>query len=40
MTSLKCIIPDCKNPAKEEIRQMSDEHVQPGTNSIIKCEDK
>ena len=40
MTSMKYIIPDCKNPAKEDIKRMSDERVQPGTNSIIKCEDK
>ena len=40
MASLKCIIPDCKNPAKEEIKRMSDERTQSVTHSSIKCEDK
>ena len=31
MASLKCIIPDCKNPVKEEMKRMSDEHIQSVT---------
>lgn len=38
--SLKCIVPDCKNPAKGEVKRMSDERIQSFTNSIIKHEDK
>ena len=40
MASLKCTIPDCKNPAKEEIKLMSDECIQSVTHSSIKHEDK
>ena len=32
MASLNCIIPDCKNPAKEEIKRMSHERMQSVTN--------
>ena len=28
MGSLKCIIPDCKNPAEGEMNRMSDERIQ------------
>ena len=38
--SLKCIVPDCKNPAKGEVKRMSDERIQSFTNSVIKHEDK
>ena len=40
IASLTCIIPDCKNQAKEEIKRMSDEHIQSVTHSSIKCENK
>ena len=40
MASLKCIIPNCKNPAKEERKRMSDERIQSVTHSSIKREDK
>ena len=40
MALLKCIIPDCKIPAKEEIKWMSDEPTQSVIHSSIKYEDK
>ena len=40
MASLKCIDPDCKNPAKEEIKRMSDKLIQSVAHSRITCEDK
>ena len=33
MGSLKCIIPDCKNPAEGEMNRMSDERIQ-STNDL------
>ena len=40
MASLKCIIPDCKNQATEEIKRMSDERIQSAIRSSIEREDK
>ena len=37
MALLKCIIPDCKNPVKEDIKWMS-ERMQSVTNTCIKHE--
>ena len=40
MALLKCMIPDCKNPAEEEIKRMSDERIQSVTHSSVKRQDK
>ena len=40
MASLKCIISDCRNPAKEELNWMSDEHTQSVTHASINHEDE
>ena len=40
MASLKCIIWDSRNPAKEEINWMSDEHTQSVTHASINRGDK
>ena len=40
MASLKQIIADCKNPTKEEIKRMSDEHMESITHQSIKGDDK
>ena len=40
MSLLKSINTDCKNPAKEEIKRISDESIQSVSHSNIKREDK
>ena len=40
LASLKCTIPDCKHPAEEKIKRMSNECIESVNHSSIKREDK